>query len=203
MDREQAGASGPEADTDANMVVRALRDTRAYAEIVRRFEWALKRYVRRLLGSHAQHADDILQDIFVKAYVNLNGYDRSRPLAPWLYRIAHNEAVSFLRKYGARPLMISGEDGQLLLERLRSEAAPQAAPSLDCAGDRLDQALVALQPHYRDVLVLRYLEERSYDEIADILEMPPGTVATRIRRGLERLRVLFASGGDHERYGHE
>ena len=188
----------PEVLADAELVARALRDTRAYGEIVRRFEHVLNRYVRRILGGHVQHAEDIVQESFIKAYVNLNGYDRRRPLSPWLYRIAHNETVSFLRKRGAGPLLIAGEDGRLLLERVLAEDtsfAPQLRES-DCGS--LDRALNDLPPHYREVITLRYLEDKSYDEISDILAMPPGTVATRIRRGLQRLKTFYAARQDKE-----
>ena len=176
-------------DPDATLVARALRDPRAYGAIVRRFEAVLRRYVKRLLGRHGQAADDVVQDVFVKAYVNLNGYDQSRALGPWLYRIAHNEAVSYLRKRGREPSVIDGEDGQLILAKLRDENAFGAAPLQDSG---IHQALAGLAPRYRDVLLLRYVEDKSYDEISDILQMPPGTVATRIRRGLERLKSALA-----------
>jgi len=187
----------PAAQDDGALVARALRDPNAYGAIVLRFEAVLKRYVRRLLGRHAQSAEDVLQDVFLKAYINLNDYDTARPLAPWLYRIAHNEAVSFLRKRGVEPQVIDGEDGRLILERMRDETAADATVRFDLAESGIHGALAGLDPRYRDVLVLRYLEDKSYDEISDILEMPPGTVATRIRRGLERLKSsLPASPGN-------
>lgn len=188
----------PETLDDAELVAKALRDTRAYGEIVRRYEHLLKRYVRRLLGGHAQHAEDVVQDSFIKAYVNLNAYDRRRPLSPWLYRIAHNVAVSFLRKRGAGPLVIDGEDGRLLLERVRAEETSFAPQLMETHCGSLELALNDLPPHYREVIALRYLEDKSYDEISDILAMPPGTVATRIRRGLQRLKTFYAARQDKE-----
>lgn len=195
----------PPAQDDGALVARALRDPNAYGAIVLRFEFVLKRYVRRLLGRHAQFAEDVLQDVFIKAYLNLNDYDTARPLAPWLYRIAHNEAVSFLRKRGAEPQVIDGEDGRLILERMQDGTSAERAERFDFAESGIRYALAGLDPRYRDVLVLRYLEEKSYDEISDILEMPPGTVATRIRRGLERLKSSLAAsqteGGRKDRHG--
>lgn len=186
----------PVDDPDATLVARTLRDPQAYGAIVRRFEAVLRRYVKRLLGQHGQAADDVVQDVFIKAYVNLNDYDPARALGPWLYRIAHNEAVSYLRKRGREPSLIEGEDAQLILAKLRDESAFGAASLPDSS---VQQALYGLEPRYRDVLLLRYVEDKSYDEISDILQMPPGTVATRIRRGLERLKSSLAkwngSGG--------
>jgi RNA polymerase sigma-70 factor (ECF subfamily) len=177
---------------DRALVEAALRDRNAYAHLVRRYEPPLMRYVRRLLGPGADSAEDVLQEAFIKAFINLNDYDRSRPFSPWIYRIAHNEAMNFLRKRRIQPPVIGGEDGRLILERLRDgtllneNTGPDRINKIATALNGLDQA-------YRDVLVLRFLEEKGYDDIADILRLPPGTVATRIRRGLARLKVLLQS----------
>lgn len=200
MDGWAAPASDSRADVtsagpgnDANLVAQALRDPNAYAPIVARYEAALGRYARRLLGGDAQAAEDVVQETFIKAYVNLNDYDRRRPFAPWLYRIAHNEAVSHLRRQGAGPRPIDGEDGALILARLSDGVDwSQRFAAADDAR-RLGLALDDLAPRYRDVLVLRYLEDKNYDEISDILQMPPGTVATLIRRGVAKLRALLSA----------
>ena len=76
----------PAAADDATLVARTLRDPQAYGAIVLRFEAVLRRYVKRLLGQHGQAAEDVVQDVFIKAYVNLNDYDPARPLGPWLFR---------------------------------------------------------------------------------------------------------------------
>lgn len=174
---------------DVQLVEAALRDRHAYAALVRRYEWVLGRYVRRLLGRHLQSADDVLQDVFIKAYVNLNDYDKSRPFGAWIYRIAHNEAISFLRRQRAGPQIVDNADARLILERVADHDNPEGTLQRSRTAEDVRKALAALDQRYRDVLVLRYLEERSYDEIADILEMPMGTVATLINRGLKQLRV--------------
>ena len=174
---------------DRQLVEAAVRDGQAYASIVLRYEAALGRYVRRLLGGHSQSAEDVLQDVFIKAYVNLNDYDRLRPFGPWIYRIAHNEAISFLRKRSAEPQTIAGEDAVLILERVADAEDPDTAWQRSRTEGEVRKALSELHQRYRDVLVLRYLEDKSYDEIADILEMPPGTVATLINRGLKQLKA--------------
>lgn len=174
---------------DGQLVEAALRDRHAYAALVRRYEPVLGRYVRRLLGRHGQAVDDVLQDVFIKAYVNLNDYDKSRPFAPWIYRIAHNESVSFLRKQSAGLQTIDGEDVLLILERVADADDPEGILQRSRTEGDVRKALSELEERYRDVLVLRYLEEKSYDEIADILEMPLGTVATLINRGLKLLKT--------------
>jgi len=174
---------------DVRLVEAALRDRHAYAALVRRYEFVLGRYVRRLLGPHLQSADDVLQDVFIKAYVNLNDYDKSRPFGAWIYRIAHNEAISFLRRQRAGLQIVDSDDARLILERVADLDNPEGTLQRSRTAEDVRKALAALDQRYRDVLVLRYLEEKSYDEIADILEMPMGTVATLINRGLKQLRV--------------
>ena len=174
---------------DTGLVDAALRDSAAFAAIVGQFKQALGRYLRRVLGSHAQSAEDVLQDAFINAYLNLNDYDRSRPLSPWLYRIAHNEAVSYLRKRNVEPQTLGSEDAILILERQGGGDDPGLAWLRNGTVIEVHQALSTLEVRYRDVLTLRYLEDKSYDEISDILELPPGTVATLLSRGLKRLRA--------------
>lgn len=174
---------------DVRLVEAALRDRHAYAALVRRYEWVLGRYVRRLLGRHLQSADDVLQDVFIKAYVNLNDYDKSRPFGAWIYRIAHNETISFLRRQRAGLQIVDSADARLIIERVADHDNPEGTLQRSRTAEDVHKALAALDQRYRDVLVLRYLEEKSYDEIADILEMPMGTVATLINRGLKQLRA--------------
>lgn len=184
MDRPQ-----PPADDDASLVEAALRDHQAYAGLVRRYEPRLRRYVRRLLGTLAQSTDDVLQDAFIRAYLNLNDYDPARPFSPWIYRIAHNEAITALRRQRAGLQMIDGEDAVLILERLAADGTPESDLLSARRAEDLHAALSRLDPRYRAVLVLRYLEEMSYDEISEVLAIPPGTVATHLRRGLGKLRT--------------
>ena len=181
---------------DRVLIAAAIASPNAYGDVIARYEHVLGRYVRRLLGRHSQATEDVLQEVFIKAYVNINDYDRSRPFAPWIYRIAHNEAVSHLRKRNAEPQMIAGEDAALILDRVADPDDPAQALWRSQNLGAVRKALAGLDEKYRDVLVLRYLEEKSYDEIADILHLPPGTVATLINRGLKRLRApLEASWG--------
>lgn len=174
--------------SDQNLVAAALRDGKAYGPLIARYQPVLTRYVRRLLGPQGHAVEDVLQEVFIKAYLNLNDYDRQRPFGPWIYRIAHNEAVSHLRKTRAAAMTVTGEDAALILERLADPDDPDRALWRAQSLTGLRQALDSLDQRYRDVLVLRYLEEKSYDEIADILHLPPGTVATYISRGLKALR---------------
>ena len=185
-------ASSPD---DGELVAAALRDKAAYALIVRRWETALARYLRRLVGRHESAAEEILQEVFLKAYLNLNDYDRSRPFGPWIYRIARNQAFDFLRKRKTEPAFVTGEDATLIFDRLVAASEPQEHWDQVRIEEKVRVAIASLDHRYREVMVLRYLEEKGYDEISDILEMPPGTVATLVRRGTEKLRRAILALG--------
>ena len=175
--------------TDVQLVESTLRNRQAYGAIVLRYQPILGRYVKRLLGRHASAVEDVLQEVFIKAYLNLNDYDRARNFAPWIYRIAHNETITHLRRRNTQPQTISGEDAEIILMHIADGDDPDAAWQRGRKKSEMNAALAALKPQYRDILVLRYLEEKSYDEISDILEIPPGTVATYLSRGLRQLQA--------------
>jgi RNA polymerase sigma-70 factor (ECF subfamily) len=182
-------------------VATTLRDQKAYAKIVQRYKYDLGRYLRRLLGREVQATEDVLQDIFVKAYMNLNDYDSARPFSPWIYRIAHNEAISYLRKRKTEPPAVAGEDAQLIISRIAGGDNPAKNWMHRTTALEIQRALAALDQRYRDVIVLRFLEEKTYDEIADILQLPPGTVATYINRGLKQLKQPLLESWESLRAG--
>lgn len=177
--------------TDEEIVGEALVRKDAFGVLVERYQARLSRYVRRLGVNRKEDTEDILQNVFLKTYRNLNGFDRDLKFSTWIYRIAHNEAMSFFRSRSVRPEGYVIEDGETLLEGLRSslDLARTAEQSLDAA--RLTHALAALEPKYRDAIVLRYFEEREYAEMSDILQIPVGTVATLLSRAKKRLQKLL------------
>jgi RNA polymerase sigma-70 factor, ECF subfamily len=186
-------------ESDQELVLAVFTDRHVYGRLIGRYEHKLRRYLSRFLGPNRELTDDVLQDVFIKAYLNLNDYDQSRSFAPWLYRIAHNEAINHLRKLTSGVQTVSGEDAQIFLEQVADPENPDSLFWKGQSSQHLRKCLDALETKYRDVLVLRYLEEQSYDAIAEILRLPPGTVATLLRRGLLRLREIYhASGAAHE-----
>lgn len=182
---------------DQELVRATLKDKRAFSEIVNRYEAAMRRYVRRLGCKDEDDANDVLQEIFIKVFVNLNDYDQDLKFSSWLYRIAHNETISFFRKKNIRPnvLLMDKEEAEGIFEHLVDET-----DFVELAKERFDakmvqDALAGLPPKYKEVLVLRFLEEKSYTEISDILKIPEGTVATLINRGKKELKIILEAKG--------
>jgi RNA polymerase sigma-70 factor (ECF subfamily) len=178
--------------TDVEIVAHSIADRSYFAVIVERFEDKLIRYIRRL-GIHS-HEDrqDILQEIFIKVYKNLNGFDSSLSFSSWIYRIAHNETISWYRKQNVRPEgHLVGDNEELFLYIPDQSASAEQLIDASIDAKRLKQALLILDTKYRDPIILRFFEHKEYDEISDILKIPIGTVGTLISRGKMKLQSIL------------
>ncbi|MCR4329034.1 MAG: sigma-70 family RNA polymerase sigma factor [Candidatus Roizmanbacteria bacterium] len=150
------------------------KDKEVYSEIIRRYQAKLMRYAGYLLGDEHQGADAVQQG-FIKAYINLNGFDVKRKFSSWLYRIVHNEAMNMLNK---QKRVVSVDDQQELDSGIQIEDAAIKQELVNHTHYCLEQMEII----YKEPLSLFYLEEKSYEEISDILRLPMGTVGTRINR---------------------
>ncbi len=148
------------------------------ADVERLFRehWRRAYHAAYLVTGDAAAAEDIAQEAFLAALRNLDRFDRRRPFAPWLHRIVVNRAIDWTR---ARRLRAEVELGE--------HVAAQPAPELD--GTALGR-ISDLSPEHRAVVVLRYLLEYTPGEIADLLDLPRGTVNSRLRRGLDHMKEL-------------
>lgn len=174
--------------TDEEIVAMALENPEAYALIVERYEEKLLRYIIRILRSTKEDAEDILQDVFLSAYKNLNDFDRDLKFSSWIYRIAHNKVISHFRKVTARPKTMTYEGDSQLLNILASEENIERDLEKKYNAEEVRNILDQLDEKYREVLVLKFLEDKDYKEISDILEKPMGTVATLINRAKKQFK---------------
>ncbi len=179
--------------TDRDIVAAARKTPDAFAVLVARYEAKLDRYIMRLGVRRPEDREDVLQEIFIKVYRNLNSYDADLSFSSWIYRIAHNEAITFYRKLSVRPEGHQIDDGDELFSWLLDSEVASAERLFDetVSSAVLHKALQALEPKYRDPIILRYFEYREYDEISDILKIPIGSVGTLIHRGKKRLAELI------------
>lgn len=169
--------------TDEELIIRVrTSDKELYSKIVERYEKKLLRYAD-LLIKNKDKAEDIVQQSFIKAYVNLNGFNTNKKFSSWIYRIVHNEAMNIIKKYKKEtPLKLDADfksAENVEEEYLRKEL-------INSANNCLNEMPVI----YREPLALQYLEERSYDEISDILHLPIGTVAVRIKRAKALMKKI-------------
>jgi RNA polymerase sigma-70 factor (ECF subfamily) len=179
--------------SDQDLVAGALRDKQAFAAIVQRYQTPLFRYIIRQGCRDNGMAKDLLQEVFIKTYLHLNDYDPTLSFSSWIYRIAHNETVSHFRKEKSRPFVLDkGEFGELL-EKISDDLDMDNRDRRCYSASDIQEALVRLEVRYRDVIVLRFFEEKSYDEISDILQMPAGTVATLLNRAKKKIKSCLGT----------
>jgi RNA polymerase sigma-70 factor (ECF subfamily) len=173
--------------SDAEVVERALIQVDFFYCLYIRFEHSLRRYIRRISNCNEADAEDILQDAFIKVWRNLNAYQPDIKLSSWLYRIVHNETVSHWRKLKTASKLISHTD------KLIEFSIDEEDSSSDYQEEKNASTLATLEKlplKYKEVLVLKFLESMTYEEISDILKIPEGTVAIRINRAKTKFRKL-------------
>ncbi|USN87811.1 MAG: RNA polymerase sigma factor [Candidatus Nomurabacteria bacterium] len=174
--------------TDIELVKMTLQQRSSFGFIVDRYEAKLKRYINRLGVRNPDDQLDVLQEIFIKAYKNLNSFDTSLSFSAWIYRIAHNEAISWYRKHKVRPEGHMIADSEEVLGLVSSSAdAPDLVFDQNINAEILNKALHKIDEKYREVLILRYFEHLEYDQISDVLKIPIGSVGTLLHRGKKQL----------------
>ena len=177
-------------------------DAQAFRRLVETHMRAVYAIAYRMMGDH-DDADDVAQETFVRAHRALDRYDPSYSFYTWLRTIATRVALHELAKRKRRRTE-GGESFEMASETLPTEAAdPQALAEAGDLRQRLDRALGTLPEEYRAVLVLRAVEQLSYAEIAETLEIPVGTVMSRLARARDKLRLVLdpergASRGQRE-----
>ena len=167
---------------DRDLVVQARRgDVEAYNLLVSRWEKRVFNYILRLVGNR-EDALDLTQEVFLKAYQHISKLEELSRFAPWLYRIAHNEAHSMLRR--SRP------EGELNYEPRSSEPGARLFPiELSIA---VESALKRLNDDQREAVVLKIYQGFKFEEMAEILSCPVSTVKSRLYTALDLLKVALA-----------
>ena len=163
-----------------------------YEEIVKRYEKKLFSYVYRLVGNK-EETEDILQNVFVKAYRNIRTFDIERKFSSWIYRIAHNEAINFLKKRSKKKF-VSWEDIVTSKDKMETKSEERSPIDLWIRKEsriEMQEALSRLPEKYREVLKLRYFSEKSYDDISRIIGSPVNTVGTLINRAKKKLMTII------------
>lgn len=168
-------------DSDVELVRLALADSDDYARIVEKYERPLLRYVLRISNISREEGEDLLQNIFLKAYQNLRDFDSSLKFSSWIYRIAHNEVISNWRKKSVRIAEVSLESAEAA-QLLKSTLDIPTTTDERFLAEFVHSILAKIPQKYREVLILRYLESKDYAEISDILHCPMGSVATLVHR---------------------
>ena len=163
-------------------------DKEVYGLLISRYQSKIERYAHKFLADETMITDAV-QDVFIKAYMNIQSFDTKKSFSPWIYRIAHNEYVNLLRK--KKHISFSFFDFDTFIpHRVAGEDAMDLAIQKDNKR-HVEEAIATLEPKYREPLVLFLYEELSYSEIADVLQVPQATVGVRIMRAKKQLATLL------------
>ena len=166
----------------------AAGDTDAFGTLVERYEGKLLRYGRKFLARQ-EEIEDIVQDAFENAFRNIKSFDPNRPFSPWIFRIAHNAFVNALRRN--KLVQFVTFDFDTFLAHADMEAPKDLEREQLEMRKLIERGLEQLKPASREILILYYLENFSYQEIADILHVPMGTVGVRLSRARDQLRAVY------------
>lgn len=179
---------------DRQLVARVLEgDDVAFEYLFNRYRDAIYRlFVQRLGG--VNDADDLLQETFIKVFLNLDKYDTAFTFGQWIYTIARNTFIDFVRRRRDNLFVDAAPTGAASgLNSVSQEATPEERFIDRQRGAQLEQHLAKMSPRYRQLIELRFFREYSYEEIAAELGMPLGTVKTQIHRARAQLCALITA----------
>lgn len=178
--------------SDEEIVILTLKNEEYFSCLVHRYQEKLMYYIQRISGVSKEETEDILQDTFIKIYTNLNDFDKSLKFSSWAYRITHNQVISNFRKIKARPESISFEAcADSALYSLVSDLDFEKRIDIQFLRSDVDTILKKLDITYREMLILKFFEEKSYKEISDILKKPMGTIAILLNRAKAKFKEEY------------
>lgn len=159
-----------------------------FAVLIQRYQAKMLRYAKKFLFNQ-QDAEDLIQEVFLKTYVNIKSFDTHKKFSSWLYRIAHNEFVNALKKKGREPLPFFDAD-TLFPHPLAKEVTDKDIKDGELR-KTINSLLDKLEPKYREPLILYYFEELTYKEISEILHIPISTVGIRLNRAKQAMQKII------------
>ena len=166
----------------------------AFAEILERYRAPIYNLCYRMSRS-PEDARDLAPEVFIKVFRLLDRFDEEYAFSSWLFRIATNHCIDHLRRHRLRFLSldgVAGPDGEEFELQIPDEGPePDAVLERKEAMQRLEDVIADLPPHYRAITLLRHQQQLSYDEIAEVLQLPLGTVKARIHRARAQIQQLL------------
>jgi RNA polymerase sigma-70 factor (ECF subfamily) len=183
-----------EQKTDEELAGLTISNPDFYYFLMERYEEKILRYIRRISNVTKEAAEDLGQEIFLKAYENINDFDDSLKFSSWLYRIAHNHVISFWRKNKNEKNILSWDADESFKNMFESDDDIVEDLDKKMASKTVANAMMRLKENYREALVLRFMEDKDYAEISDIMEKPVGTIGTLILRAKKDLRQELLNG---------
>ena len=183
--------------TDGELIVKALRGREdGFEELVKRYQRPITAYVYRMLNDY-ESSLDVTQEVFIKVYNSLEKYSSEYKFSTWLYRIAHNAAIDHIRRNSAnlQSLETENTDGAYQMQLESPLLTPEQERERSEWRSEIDAVVKCLPAVYRELILLRHARDLSYDEIAEVTNLPLGTVKNRLFRAREMMREIFIERG--------
>jgi len=173
-------------------------DRRAFAELVELYKDKIYHLAYRMLGNR-QEAEDIVQETFMRLYSNLHRYDDTQKFSTWIFRIGTNLCIDRLRKrkltYSLDAEVTDGEGNDYYAMMSSDEHTPEKQVIVSETQRHIRKVIDDMPEKYKSIIVLRYLQDLSLQEISDVLDLPITTIKTRLHRGREYLRKKLEASG--------
>lgn len=180
-----------EEKSDEELAVLAINDEDAYYCLIKRYEGKLLSYIRKISNFSNADAEDILQEVFLKAYLNLNDFDQDLKFSSWIYRICHNQVIDEYRQRKSKKEISLDLYEENDLKNLFKETFSIHKEFLNLElKEKTEEVLLLLPIDYREVIILKYFENKDYEEISEILKKPMGTIATLLNRARQSFKDL-------------
>lgn len=184
--------------TDVELIAKAIRGREdGFEELVRRYQRPIIGYVYRMLNNYDASLD-VTQEVFIKVYNSLEKYSSEYKFSTWLYRIAHNAAIDWMRRnsnVARQSLEAENADGTFQLQIESPQPSPEQERERSEWRTEIESVVKCLPPVYRELILLRHTQDLSYDEIAEVTNLPLGTVKNRLFRAREMMREMFVERG--------
>lgn len=174
--------------TDETIAAQVVRVPEMFGFLIDRYESKLDKYIYRKTGLERDQRADILQEVFIRAYQNINSFDTSMSFNAWIYRICHNTLINDWKrnKRYREALSIDGEY-EYIINQLAEDESVSAELDAKMLQKNIKEAIGQLSDRYKTIVTLFYLEGLSYEEISTVLQMPTGTVGTQLARARAKL----------------
>lgn len=180
--------------TDEELVASTRKNSKElYSEIIRRYQTKLSHYLCKFIKTNDE-LEDVLQEIFIKAYRNLFSFDISRKFAPWIYRIARNEALNHIKRNSKLSISID----QIELDIIDNKIDLNRWIDQMILRQQIQTGMATMKDKYREPLILYFFEQRSYEEIGEILRITRSTVGILIMRGKKMLKEFLQKKYDRQ-----
>lgn len=177
--------------SDNELVRLSLQNSANFYCLMKRYEKKLMTYVRNMTYLSEEDIADVVQNSFIKAFLHLNDYDCDLKFSAWIYRIVHNETVNFLKISKTRLKLAIDEDNDEIVSWLTADTDIEKDAIANHHKECIKETIDSLKSDYKEVLVLRFLEDKDYQEISDILQKPMGTVATLLSRAKSQFKEAY------------